>query len=138
MGGRLAVTAAVLSLTIFLLMSCSNTSSPSIKQISVKELYDLLEQDSTINLVDVRTAAEYAAARVPHIKYRVDFQEIAASIDTLKFPKDEPIYLICRSGRRSLVAAKELLEFGYRRPINIEGGTADWMQSGYLVIKTNR
>jgi len=118
-----------------LVMACSSKSPNSIKQITVGDLKSILDQDSTINLIDVRTVAEYNTVRVPHIKARIDFQEIADVIDTLAFPKDQPVYLICRTGRRSLVAAKELKESGYQKLINVKGGTTDWVQSGYPVIK---
>lgn len=118
-----------------LVMSCSGNSPKSIKQISVHELRELLESDTTLNLIDVRTEIEFQTVRVPHIKARIDFHEVVEQIDTLAFPKDEPVYLICRTGRRSLIAARELRDYGYHRPVNIAGGTVDWIESGYPAIK---
>ena len=125
----------LLIISLSLVMACSGKSSDAIKQISVSDLKTLLDKDSTLKLVDVRTVTEYNTVRVPHIKARIDFQEIADLIDTTAFPKDQPVYLICRTGRRSLVAAKELKEAGYQQPINVKGGTMAWEQSGYPVIK---
>ena len=116
------------------LNSCSNNSG-KIRQISVAELRAEMERDSNLALIDVRTATEYAAARVPYIKARIDFQHITDQIDSLKLAKDQPIYLICRSGRRSLIAAKELLDMGYLQPVNVRGGTLAWTDAGYPVIK---
>lgn len=118
-----------------LLLNCAGGGNGSIKQIDVAELKEKLDQDSSLVLIDVRTAEEYNAVRVPHIKARIDYQLIASQIDSLQFPKDQPVYLICRSGRRSLVAAKELQDIGYKYPINISGGTLAWDQAGFPLIK---
>lgn len=130
------VLAALLLVSVTLIMSCSKASSDSkIRQISVAQLDSLLAQDSTLKLIDVRTLTEYNTVHVPHVKVRIDFQEIADVIDTVAFPKDQPVYLICRTGRRSLIAAKALRDFGYQDPINVSGGTTAWVNSGYPVIK---
>ncbi len=107
----------------------------NIQEISVHELKERLESDSSLLLIDVRTIEEYEDARVPHVKARIEYQIIARDIDLTQFPKDQPIYLICRAGRRSMVAAKELAECGFQELINIKGGMNDWIQSLYPVIK---
>ncbi len=112
-----------------------NNSNDKITQISVHELKKRLDADNSLLLIDVRTLEEYEAVRVPHIKARIEYQLVAAQIDSGSFPKDQPIYLICRVGRRSLVAAKELAEIGYQQLINISGGTSDWIKASYPVIK---
>lgn len=113
----------------------SGNSSGKISEISVKELKSLLDQDNSLLLIDVRTLSEYESCRVPHIKARIEYQEIAEKIDLQQFPKDQPIYLICRAGRRSLVAAKELAAIGYERLVNIAGGTSAWLDERFPVIK---
>ena len=110
-------------------------SSGSISQISVQELKEKIDEDDSLLLIDVRTREEYEDLRVPHIKARIEFHEIAEKIDPERFPKDQPIYLICRAGRRSLVAARELREIGYQKLINISGGTSAWLKANFPVIK---
>jgi len=42
-------------------------------------------------------------------------------------PKEEtPIYLLCASGRRSLVSASTLNKMGYRKVYSVKGGFNDW------------
>jgi len=51
-------------------------------------------------------------------------------------PKDEGVYLICRSGMRSAQAATFLADrFGFENLINIEGGTMAWVKAGYPIEK---
>jgi len=114
---------------------CGCQGHSPIKQVTVAQLRAELERDSTLALIDVRTPEEFDQVRVPHIKARIDYAAIAAQIDTTQFPKDRPVYLICRTGRRSLTAAKELLDLGYQSPINVAGGTVAWDQAGYPLIK---
>ncbi len=129
--------AIVIAIQILLALnlSCSGGGSATIEEVSVGELHNILARDTTVNLIDVRTLKEYRAAHVPYVKERLDYEDIVSSIDTLKFPKNEPIYLICRTGRRSAIAATALSKAGYRNPINVLGGTTAWQQSGYQVIK---
>ncbi len=44
-------------------------------------------------------------------------------------PTDGPVYLICRSGARSNVAAEHLLQRGIDAR-NVAGGTNAWIASG--------
>lgn len=106
-----------------------------IKEVSVAELKERLDQDSSLLLIDVRTLEEYEAVRAPQVTARIEYQIIASEIDARRFPKDQPIYLICRAGRRSMIAARELADCGYQNLINIKGGMNDWIRSRFPVIK---
>ena len=70
--------------------------------------------DTTVQLVDVRTVAEYAAGHIPgavNIDVRGEnFDHRAqATLD-----KSRPVAVYCRSGARSKVAARALAAKGYR------------------------
>jgi rhodanese-related sulfurtransferase len=74
-------------------------------------------------LIDVREAWEYSqghakgARNIPLGQLRQHLSEI---------PKDQDVYLICQSGGRSSSAARMLMQEGYTRVININGGTGMW------------
>ncbi|WP_414628141.1 rhodanese-like domain-containing protein [Porphyromonas somerae] len=44
------------------------------------------------------------------------------------------MYLYCRSGKRSMMAAKELEKEGYSI-VNLKDGILGWLDAGYLVLK---
>lgn len=70
--------------------------------------------------IDVRSAEEFAAGHLSgaiHIPYT----EIAERIDEVTTDKDAPIYLYCRSGRRSGIAQSALQQAGYTRVTNLGG-----------------
>jgi len=54
-------------------------------------------------------------------KIHISVQELKEKID-----KDKPIYVICRSGNRSLQATLWLMEHGYKNVKNVEGGILAW------------
>lgn len=70
--------------------------------------------DSTVQLVDVRTPAEFAAGHIPKAK-NIDVRgENFESEAQTQLDKSRPVALYCRSGARSKVAARTLAAKGYR------------------------
>ena len=69
-----------------------------------------IEKDAI--LLDVRTAAEY---QQKHIKGAVNLPLDKIDTDAVKFipAKNTPVYIYCRSGRRSRNAMGKLLRSGY-------------------------
>lgn len=70
-------------------------------------------------ILDVREAAEYAFGHIPGAK-SIPMGELATRIDELD--KDETIYVICRTGTRSDLAAKQLAEAGFTKVYNVLPG----------------
>ena len=77
--------------------------------------------------VDVRTPEEYAAGHAYRAR-NIPLDTMMANLDKLE--KNEPVYLICQTGRRSLEAARILNEAGFSRTISVEGGTSAWQAAG--------
>lgn len=96
----------------------------ALRETSVDEL-DALDR-AAITLIDVREPDEYAAAHVPGARL-VPLATVPAAQPSL--PTDEPLYLICRTGGRSLEAAEYLDAHGYD-VVNVVGGTAAWVAAG--------
>ncbi len=48
-------------------------------------------------------------------------------------PKDKELILVCRRGRRSLIAAKFLLSQGFFNVVNMRGGILKWADKGFPV-----
>ncbi|TEB04382.1 Coenzyme A disulfide reductase [Pelotomaculum schinkii] len=86
------------------------------KQVPVTKVRELVENDEFI--VDVREKDEYAEG---HLKNAINIplSEIRQRLDEI--PKDEPVYLHCRSSQRSYNAVMALQNLGYNNIINISG-----------------
>lgn len=76
-----------------------------------------------LHLVDVREYAEFAGGRVSGAKLLPlgEIEKRHAEIDHAK-----PIYVMCRTGRRSGEAQKKLKSLGFTNVINVAGGFKAW------------
>jgi len=83
-------------------------------------------------VLDVRTPEEYASGHVPGAA-NIPHDQVAARL--AEVPKDRPVVLYCRSGRRSGLAAEVLNESGYRRVQLLEGDMPAWIERGRPVEK---
>lgn len=86
------------------------------EEVKVSEVRDLVENDAFI--IDARERNEYQAG---HLKQAIniplsEFRERLAEI-----PKDQPVYVHCRSGQRSYNMVMALRNLGYRQVYNISG-----------------
>jgi len=102
-----------------------------IENLSPQQAWDLLQQNTSAILVDVRTQMEHAYVGHPIGAVLIPWKEAPSweinqnFVDDVKkiAPNtDTPILLLCRSGQRSLSAAKALEESGYSHLINIVDG----------------
>jgi rhodanese-related sulfurtransferase len=93
--------------------------------ISVHDLKEKIDKGEDFILLDVREPYEYNYARIREKEAMlVPLMKLPAIVD--KLPKDKPIYVICRSGNRSLQATLWLMEKGFKNVKNVEGGILAW------------
>lgn len=83
-------------------------------------------------LLDVREPDEYAQGHVPGA-LNVPLSQVADWAE--REPRDQPLFVICHSGRRSLKATRQLAGLGFTRVTNVEGGFQAWRARG-LAIET--
>jgi len=102
-----------------------------IENLNPRQAWDLLQQNTDAVLVDVRTKVEHAFVGHPlgaiHIAWKEapDWQlnsNFVAEVKKVVPDYNAPVLLFCRSGQRSLDAAKALEAAGFRRLINIVDG----------------
>ena len=101
------------------------------------ETYRMLAEDTDAVLVDVRTRAEWHYVGLPDLtpldKRVVTLEwltypdgavnaSFATELAAAGVPKDAPVFFLCRSGVRSLAAAKAATAAGFRRAHNVTGG----------------
>ena len=94
-----------------------NLMNSDFKQVHCNDMRSLVESGALI--VDVREQDEF---ELSHIKgaVNVPLSEIRQRIAEL--PKDQPIYLHCRSGQRSYNAVLALQNLGFKDVYNVSGG----------------
>ena len=94
------------------------------EEITVDQL--VIERERGATVIDVREVDEYIEAHVPGVRL-VPLGTIPDALDALL--RDETLYVICRSGARSLRAAELLAANGFDA-ISVAGGTMAWVQRG--------
>lgn len=80
-------------------------------------------QQAYAQFVDVRTAFEYKAEHADRA-INIPLEELGANLDRIE--RNEPVYIICETGRRSKEAAEMLVSKGYPMVYNVEGGMTAW------------
>jgi rhodanese-related sulfurtransferase len=104
------------------------------KTISPAHLQQLLDSHAGLSLIDVRTPVEYAEVHVPLAKnVPLDQFDPKSLLASGQLPKDQPVYLLCRSGGRASKAAEKASKEGLDNAIVVEGGTLAWIDAGLPV-----
>jgi sulfur dioxygenase len=85
-----------------------------------------------IQLIDVRTAEEFAALRIAG-SCNVPFDQFDPDALKSRIGIDSPIYCICQTGTRSRFAAQLLRAAGFTRVVHVDGGTNAWLTAGLPV-----
>ena len=102
--------------------------------ISAAELKSLCERGDPLELIDVRTPAEFrethvAAARNVPLD-RLDPLALRAEVGAGK-----PLYVICQRGGRGKQACEKLAAAGWTDVVNVEGGTLACEAAGVLLVR---
>jgi rhodanese-related sulfurtransferase len=100
--------------------------------ISPAEAADFIKATKNLQLIDVRTPAEYADGHLAKAKL-IPLQELEGRV--AEIDKGKPVLLYCRSGHRSGMALKVLNEKGYAQAKHMQGGINAWKAAGLPVTK---
>jgi rhodanese-related sulfurtransferase len=96
------------------------------QDIEAKELSKASEEErNQYVLVDVRTDEEYEEGHIPNAIH-IPHDQMESRYMELTPYKDQKILLICRSGRRSVMAAQVLSKEGFGELYNLKGGMLEW------------
>lgn len=125
----------ICSLFSFSFLGCKPSSQDEgLVQISPKDLNGTL-QKKEVQLVDVRTPKEF---RGGYIKSAVNINYFSTDFgkdlqETLN--KDKPVYIYCRSGKRSGKSVKLFRKYGFKKIYNLKGGFLSWKDEGFQIFK---
>ena len=111
-------------------VGCSDGGSVTYEQISGAEAKALMDSESGYIIIDARTQSEYDEGHIPGVIMIPEY-EIADRAEKELPDKDQLILVYCRIGRRSKIAAEELVKLGYTN-VKEFGGIIDWE---YEIVK---
>jgi rhodanese-related sulfurtransferase len=99
--------------------------------ITSKELNQKISAGERLQLIDVRTPGEFAAGHVPGA-VNMPLEEVESRLRDMN--NQDPVVLICQSGNRA-GQCKVILESHREDLLLLEGGTSDWTECGYDVVR---
>jgi adenylyltransferase/sulfurtransferase len=95
-------------------MTCDN----EIKEITPAELKEKISRNEPLQIIDVREPEEYLERNIGGTL--IPLGQLEMNMDKIK--KDIPSVIVCRSGVRSMHAAKILQKNNYNKIYNLKGG----------------
>lgn len=117
--------------TCFFYNCKEQAKTQNLELITTEEMEELLNLED-VQLVDVRTPSEYNEGHVPNAQninfYDENFDEQIETLD-----KSKPIIVYCKSGGRSAKCASKLIEKGFEKIYDLEGGFSHWKFKGLTV-----
>jgi rhodanese-related sulfurtransferase len=106
---------------------------PHIKEVFPWDLVEELEQHKDLLLVDVSEPADFDRAHIPNsicvprgiLESACDY-DYDETVPALAGGKERHIVLICRSGRRSALAAYTMQQMGFQHVRSLKTGLRGW------------
>ena len=119
---------ALLILAMLLLTACGQqnevTQEAVYMNITAQEAKELMDTQKGYIILDTRTQEEYDQGHIPGA-ILIPYDEVLEKAEGILTDKDQLILVYCRSGRRSKIAADDLVKLGYTN-IREFGGIIDW------------
>ena len=118
----------LLVLALMLLTACGQNKGiekeAAYMNITAAEAKEIMDNRDDYVILDTRTQEEYDEGHIPGAVL-ISYDEILQKAETVLTDKDQLILVYCRSGRRSKLAAEDLVKLGYTN-IKEFGGILDW------------
>ena len=104
--------------------SCNDSTDSKITVISPEEMQTILQADN-VQLIDVRSKEEYEKGSIAGAQ-NIDFFSPTFLEDINKLDKEKPVYLFCKTGGRSAKCAKKMVDEGFVKIYDLNGGFSKW------------
>ena len=138
--------AAILFVLLIIAPGMAATDKCTYTNVNVCDAKQMIENEDVF-LLDVRVPTEYDLGHIEGailIPLRDAFgstlnsdQFLEARMKELPHNKNTKILVYCKSGARSAAASSLLVDAGYKKVYNIEGGIDNWVQEGYPIVVTS-
>jgi len=126
---------------LFLLLTLSSCAEPPYNNLDNAQLKTLVAQG--VPVFDIRRKDEWRQTGVIEGSQLFTFVDSGGRVVpgfleqfTSTVGKDDPVILICRTGNRTSVLARHLMEqLGYTRVYNVRDGITRWIGEGHDVAR---
>ena len=101
-----------------------------VAEISADELHRLIGGESPVQIVDVRSAAEWRRGHIPGA-VSAPIGAFKHCLAGLHLDEHRPIVAICLSAHRSIPAVRLLQARGFENAVQLKGGMLAWWRRHY-------
>jgi thioredoxin len=108
-------------------LTACNSTGQSVKDLNAEQFKEGVSANG-IQLVDVRTAEEYAEKHIAG-STNININDSEFEKKMLALDKSKPTYIYCLAGSRSAKAADWAVKHGFKKVYNLQGGITAWMGS---------
>jgi len=98
-----------------------------------KEVWDKIEKQNNILVIDVREPDEVQKGRLPQ-SIPIPRGVIESTVEQNFKDRSKQIILYCAGGGRSAVAAQSLKAMGYENVASMEGGFGGWVRLNLPIV----
>lgn len=129
---------SVLVLIAFISISCNN-KKPSktitkLGEINVVTPAEFKEKSVNQLIIDIRTPGEFTQGYIEGA-VNINLFDKNFTEQFSEFDKSKPIFLYCRTGRRTSAASKKLAALGFQNIYDLHGGIINWSKNNQPTIK---
>ena len=112
-------------LFFFIVIFSCQTENKSFELLSYIDFKNKIEL-SDVRLIDVRTPMEFSQGNISG-SVNIDFKNEQEFLNYFnELDKTEPVFLYCRSGNRSRKSTDKLINLGFSKIYDLEGGFIEW------------
>ena len=125
----------ILILFIIMLNSCADKGFQTTEDdLAPGEFSEKIKQMPASPIIDVRTPEEFSEGHIENAKNinwkGNDFESRIIQVDTAA-----PVFVYCRSGKRSGLAADKMRSMGFKKVYELKGGISKWSEEELPVNK---
>ena len=115
-------------LPILFLASCGGVSEKSVTYLDAPTAADLVQSESGVTVIDVRTPEEFASGSIKGAR-NLDIKSSAFISQVEKLDPQAPYLVYCQSGNRSAQALKVFEQEDFTKIYHLDGGVKAWKQA---------
>jgi len=123
----------ILFLSLITLFSCSQNAAIQ-PVLNATQTETMLKTTPSVQLIDVRTPAEWQQTGVIEGARRINFNSPDFQAQVAQLDKNKPVIVYCASGGRSPQAAATMVKMGFKKVFDYVGGMNDWTAKGKKTV----
>jgi len=123
-----------LTVSLLLVFSCQSKEANITygKNLTPKEFKELLEKETSPQLIDVRTTEEFQTGAL-NGAVNISSSSLNFIKQIEKLDKNKPVFLYCLRGTRSQGAMNKLVTRGFTNVYSLDGGIKEWKERGFPI-----